>query len=157
MNNEEKRELDRAWKVIVIIWSAIFISLPVYLAVCYLLAWQNVLKPDLSVPLNSLAMVLIGVSGATLFGAFFIRKKILAVDQLQVSADWLQQVKARYTGATIISAVLTESIGIYGLVLFMISQNFVLLYQFLLVSAVGLFFFRPRRKELMEFAAKMRR
>ncbi len=50
---------------------------------------------------------------------------------------------------------LSESIGIYGMVLFILSKDSMTLYQFITMSAIAMFYYRPRKEELLEVAAQM--
>lgn len=162
---EEMHDLDKIWKINMIIWGAIFASLPVYLIICKLLEKQQLIGIDPDLPLNMLSGVLIGVSVITFYVTFLIRKKMLQAERPRLlmtsnkssSISWINQVTARYTGAIAISAALSESIGIYGFVIFLLSQNFAMLYQFLFLSAVSMYYFRPRKEELMDLAAKVKR
>lgn len=62
----------------------------------------------------------------------------------------------RYTVVIIILAALSESIGIYGVVLFLISKNSLVLYQFITISAAAMIYFRPRKEELLQLASTMK-
>jgi hypothetical protein len=48
----------------------------------------------------------------------------------------------------VVSLALSESIGIYGLVLFFLGESFRTLYIFLGISALAIFLYRPKREEL---------
>lgn len=162
---EDKQHLDKIWKINLIIWGAIFASLPVYLIICKLLAKQQLVGVDPDLPINMLTGVLVGVSILTFFVTSLIRRKILNVTSSTTfvstgggsAVPWTHQVSARYTVAIAISAALSESIGIYGFVIFLLSQNFAMLYQFLFLSAVSMYYFRPRKEELMDLAANVKR
>jgi len=52
----------------------------------------------------------------------------------------------------VISLALSESIGIYGLVLFLLGKNTMDLYLFILVSAGAMIMYRPRKDELLSLA-----
>lgn len=62
---------------------------------------------------------------------------------------------AKYTTAVIVSLVLSESIGIYGFVLFLLGDDFRTLYIFIGISALAMFFYRPKREELETLAIAM--
>jgi membrane protein implicated in regulation of membrane protease activity len=62
----------------------------------------------------------------------------------------------RYQTATILSTAFLESIGIYGLILFLMSGEFITLYAFVIVSAIALLYFRPRFEELEKLAIDMK-
>ena len=48
----------------------------------------------------------------------------------------------------IVSLALSEFIGIMGLVLFFLGDNFQVLYTFMAISAIAMLFYRPKRQEL---------
>jgi len=55
----------------------------------------------------------------------------------------------------IVSLALSESIGIYGLVLFLLGDSFQTLYIFISISALAMFFYRPKREDLETLAIAM--
>ena len=61
----------------------------------------------------------------------------------------------KYTSAMLLSLALSESIGIYGLVLFFLGDSFQTLYIFIGISALGMFNYRPKREEIEKFAVAM--
>jgi hypothetical protein len=63
----------------------------------------------------------------------------------------------KYTTFVIVSLALSESIGIYGFVLFLLGDSFQTLYTFIAVSALAMIFYRPKRKELEKLAMTYRK
>ncbi len=59
----------------------------------------------------------------------------------------LKTLFTKYFTAVIISLALAESIGIYGLGLFFLGGGFETLYLFNVLSAIAMFFFRPKGEE----------
>jgi hypothetical protein len=110
--------------------------------------------PDFSLAL--LRKLLFGLSIAALIAAHFIRKFVLRKPSggsgpTPASAPSPQDTAARYakyTTAMIISLALCESIGIYGLLLFFLGDGFKTLYSFMVISAGGMFYYRPKREEI---------
>jgi hypothetical protein len=49
-----------------------------------------------------------------------------------------------------------ESIGIYGLILFLIGKNTMDLYLLILISAAAIFIYRPRKDKVIELAQEHR-
>jgi hypothetical protein len=60
----------------------------------------------------------------------------------------IQTVIGKYATAVIISLALSESVGIFGLVLFFLGKDFQILHAFLACSAVAMVFHRPRVSEI---------
>ncbi|MBU2499127.1 MAG: hypothetical protein KKE57_09510 [Proteobacteria bacterium] len=56
-----------------------------------------------------------------------------------------------------ISLALSESIGIYGLVLFFLGDSLRTLYTFIGISALAIIYHRPKREELETLALAMQR
>ena len=59
---------------------------------------------------------------------------------------------SKYAVAMIIPIALSEVVGIFGLVLFLLGAGFQTLYIFIGVSAITMVLFRPRRKEIEKIA-----
>ena len=145
-----------------IIWAWIFISLFLYVLVCHL--WGDRIRPNAmpNFPLDLMRKVLYGVAMFTLILTHFLRKFMLPErpggsrpTSLRVQSDLNQSsLISRYATSMIISLALSESIGIYGLVLFLLGDNFRTLYIFLGCSALALFFYRPKREEIEKLALR---
>jgi hypothetical protein len=60
-----------------------------------------------------------------------------------------------YTTAVIVSLALCDSIGLFGLVLFMLGDSFPTLHVFIGISALAMYFYRPKREELETLATAM--
>jgi len=59
----------------------------------------------------------------------------------------LASAKSRYLTTILVSVSLIESVGIYGLVMFMLGDGFNTLYIFIGMSVLGLLLYRPKRDE----------
>ncbi len=143
-----------------IIWAAIAGSLIIYVAIPLLLGDSLPQSMESGIPLGTMRTVLLGVGAVTLIGAFFVRKRVLkgegpysmdAKAQVPLNASDFMK---KYTVAMIVSLALSESVGIYGLVLFLLGDNFTTLCVFIAISAVGMFLFRPKIEDLEELLRK---
>lgn len=143
MNTET---LQKQFKVLQIIWVAMLMSLGVYLAICHLAGDSIRQGVSGSMPLDMIRNVLFGVSVAELMVVQYIRKLML-----QFSRGTAQQAVAqRYSTASIISYAISESIGIYGLVLYFLGDDVQYLYVLMGISALAIFYYRPRYEVLEE-------
>ncbi len=158
---KEKKQLLGGYKVILVIWWAIFASLFIYLIVCRAIGdqLQNVDKAN--IPVDMIKYALWGVSISTLVAAHFLRRFLLRTRSTglgSISSTAVQHpAVARYTVAIIITMALLESIGIYGVVMFFIAQDAPSLYQLLIISALAMIFYRPRKEELLKLAVQMKK
>ena len=164
-DNTNQHQLIKGFRVLQVIWGALLFSLAVYVLVCKLVEEQNIETatiPDLS--LDTLKFALYGASFITLVIANFLKKILLNPDkemkwlkaQQNISIHNQHPAVGRYTAVIIILAALSESIGIYGVVLFLLSKNSLVLYQFITVSAAAMIYFRPRKEELLQLASTMK-
>lgn len=110
--------------------------------------------------LEVLKYALFGISALTLVGAYFFRKLLLKNISRPVQGAGFQSdtypAGAKYLIVIVIIMALSESVGIYGVVLFFISKDVVSLYQLIILSAVAMVGFRPKKGELIEVAEKMK-
>lgn len=158
MNDEkEKKQLDNGFRVIVVIWGALLISLGAYLVAC-LLVGKNLetnIGPDF--PIETLKYALYGIAFVELFIVHFLRKYLLRTEMGVIQSEQAtpnHPAVARYTVIILVTSALLESIGIYGVVLFLLSKDTLALYQLLAISAIAMVHFRPRKEELLALAAK---
>ena len=145
-----------------ILWGAIFGSLFIYVFVCHQFGdgvRQNV-SPN--IPLDLIRNVLYGVAILTLVGTRFLRKFMLAgrpgssgpMSLEPASPSNQSPLIGKYAAAMMVSLLLSESIGIYGLVLFLLGESFRTLYIFLGISALAIFLYRPKKEELEALAMR---
>ncbi len=144
-----EQEMDRGLMTMKIIWSAMLMSLAVYLVVGLVVApnMPSTFTGDTFATLR-MALYLLGI--ATLIAARYIRKLILGREGRSVGPAQAQpsSLMAIYTSAVIASLAMCESVGIYGLVLFFLGRNSTDLYLLLGISAAAMVYYRPRKEEL---------
>ncbi len=149
--------------VLWIIWGAMLVSLGIYVLVCHLVidGIRQAVESDFT--FDMLRNILYGVSIFTLFLAHFVRRFILAPRSVGSGSRSSQPppledksaVVGKYTIAMLLSLVFSESIGIFGLVLFFLGDSFQTLYIFIGISALGMFHYRPRREEIEKLTAAL--
>jgi hypothetical protein len=62
----------------------------------------------------------------------------------------------KYGVAVIVSLAISENIGIFGLVLFVLSKDFQTLYILAIISAIAMLYHRPKMKELQKIVSTMK-
>lgn len=146
-----------------IIWAAMFGTLFIYVLICHLLL-AEIRPPEIpNLPLDLIRNILGGIAIFTFILPRFIRKRIVAggpdgpgpVPLKSPSLSNQSSPLAKYTFATFVSLVLSEFIGIFGLVLFLLGDNFQVLYIFIGISALAMFLYRPKREEIETLAIAM--
>lgn len=160
-DQNEMKQLDSGWRVVLLLWGAIFASLGIYFVVCSSIEKNLQINIDIDFPLETLKYTFFGISFITLFVVHYLRKFLLRPTNPVSSSRQTQPVKhpalVKYTVAILITSALLESIGIYGVVLFLLAKDTSSLYQLLIISAVAMLFFRPRKDELLNLAAQMKK
>lgn len=137
-----EQDSERVLAAAKIIWLALLGSLALYLVVGRLAA------PRFASPMSGetyavLRTALIALGIVTLIAAKYLRRLILGAGQ-----DRRATVPQRYASAVIASLAMSESVGIYGLVLYLLGKNEMDLYLLVGISAAAMFYFRPRPEEL---------
>ncbi len=147
--------------MILFIWGAILGSLGIYLAVCLVLGDTLTGSMPDGFPLTTLRYALFGISVFTLVAVHFLRGFLLENPGLMRSARPVPSSQhpavARYTVVVIITSALLESIGIYGLILFLLARDSLSLYQLIGLSALAMLYYRPKKVDLLDLAERMKK
>jgi hypothetical protein len=159
----EKGTSEKGLRTLWIIWAAMVGSLLVYVFLCHQFGEEMRPTGIHDLPVGLIRNILSVVTLVTLILAHFIRKRMLE-GRLGSSGSGLLKPGAAssepsslilYTTAVILSLVLSDSIGIYGLVLFMLGDSFRTLHVFIGISALAMYFYRPKREEFETLALAM--
>ena len=157
---QEREAIEKGFLPVLIIWGAMLASLLIYVLICHLAGEQIRKVPGPEFPIALIRNILTGLAGATLLLAYYMRRVMLRVRPGGSVPDppvhtGQPTALAKYTMAVIISLALCESIGVYGIVLFFLGADFQILYIFIGASAAAMYFFRPKKGELVEMAMAM--
>ncbi len=140
-----------------IIWVALLVSLAIYLFVAFRVGTkvQSSINEE---TLGILRMVLYAIACAILIATRYIRKFIMSgknqVSQPALASEHLALQK--YSAATIVALAMSESIGIYGLILFFLGKSSTDLYLLILISAAAMIMYRPRKDEMLSLVQQGR-
>ncbi len=74
----------------------------------------------------------------------FVRHVMLRLNQTSKSKN---SPKSRYRFTIIISMLVAESIGLYGLIMFILGDSYNTLYIFIMLSALAMFLYKPDQQE----------
>jgi hypothetical protein len=170
---KEKEELTKRMLTLKIVWGFFIAALALYVVVCHQAA---LLEESRATGFDSRTLLIIKITLAviavwSLVAAYFMRKLMLTAWQKGPKSKFIQsmfvprthlftsggQAAAKYTAAVIFSITFAESVGIFGLVLFFLSSEFLTLYIFVVASAIALYFFRPKFEEFERLAVDIKR
>lgn len=142
-----KSDLILPW----IIVGMMLTMLAAYIIVCHIMGGQ------LQQPLPGAQRVLIrtvfyAIAIATFPLTNLIRHIQLRLNQTMPCSQSSHQIaaKRRYLVTIIVSMSLVEVVGIFGLIMFVLGDNFNTLYIFTGLSTLGLFLYRPKAEEYSE-------
>jgi len=151
-----EQELNKGLLTMKIIWFGMLTALAIYLFMGLQIGagFKSPVDKD---TFAILRMVLYAVSFATLIAVRYIRRLALygKGKYWQPSQTPQHPALQRYVGAMVASLAMSESIGIFGLVLFLLGKNTIDLYLLILVSAAAMVMYRPRKDELLSLAQGM--
>ena len=155
---QSQAALSKKLRTLRIIWSAMLGSLAVYLFIC--LQFEDALRQPLreDFPLGIFKNALCVVTAIEILAIAFVRKLMLkaasqgSAENKHPDADPL----ARYTVIVVLSLAIADSIGIYGLILFILGAGFQTLYIFIFLAALMMFWHRPKTAEYEALVNNMR-
>ena len=161
LDQAEREKLEKGMMVLWIIWGAMLVSLGIYILVCYFLGQQYEPAVSENFPFDMMKNILYVISLATFILIHFLRKQMTKMrpsGPLPSAAEDPEAHPAigKYAVAFIVSMALADSIGIYGVVLFLLSLNYKVLYTFVLISAATMVFYRPKLEELGNMAIALK-
>lgn len=135
----EKNDLFLHWLVV----GMMLVTLMVYLFICH--QFGHGLQQTLPEPQRVLIRT---VFYALAIGAFPMTNLIRHVQlRLNQTMPGNKSPKSRYLLTIIVSMALAEGVGVLGFVMFMLGDDFNTLYIFLVLSALGLYLYRPKQDE----------
>ncbi|OGP85975.1 MAG: hypothetical protein A2Z08_06500 [Deltaproteobacteria bacterium RBG_16_54_11] len=157
---QERDAIDKGVKTLWVIWAAMLVSLLMYVFICHQpgIGFKGVGGTDF--PIGLLRNIFFGAGAAAWFMAYFMRRSMLSVragiskpKPVERMVKWdAPPYIAKYATVVIVSLALSESIGIYGFVLFLLGGGFKTLYTFIGISALAMVFYRPKREEVERLA-----
>lgn len=163
LGETEKDAIKKGTMTLWFVWAAMVGSLLIYIYIGHAFGDEirQPMHPDF--PMELLRNILYGISIITILLSHFLRKFMLIVKNSGTSSGLLKYSTqsnqplflAKYTLAVMISLALSESIAIYGFVLFLVGADFQTFYIFTAISALSMFFYRPKRMELEGLAVAM--
>jgi hypothetical protein len=149
------QELGKGLLTLKMIWFAMLVSLAIYVFVGLQVA--TILQISMNGDtFDILKSVLYVVAFVTLIITRSIRKLILSAkgQYRPATQSYQHPVLQKYTTAMIVAWALSESIGIYGLVLFLLGKNATDLYLLILISAAAMLMYRPGKDEVISLSRK---
>ncbi|WP_373501809.1 hypothetical protein [Desulfococcus sp.] len=132
--------LQKHFNVIRIIWLAMLTSLGIYLVVSRLVGDAVRQEVGNGVALDLMRRILISISAALLIFMDVFRKRMMKPRPGMTVAAVVQ----RYSLMSLVSFAVAESIGIFGLVLYFLGDAEAYLYFLIGISALAMFYYRPR-------------
>ena len=165
MEETGRADFEKGLKILWIIWAAMLGSLLIYVFICHQVGEEirGNMKPEF--PIGLLKNILYGAICVTLLFAHFLRRFMLTGSFSRSefkpyhpgSISHQPALLAKYTVAVLVSLALCEGIGIYGVVLFFLGADLKTLYIFIAISALSMFFYRPKIEELERLAMIIKR
>lgn len=160
LDKDEMKMIDKGWLTLNIVWMAMLMALVIYLFLGLYLKDQIHFSLAKEFPINILRTALYTVSIIAVILAKYIRNYMLEkkedrnIINKSQPLTMLNQHPAviKYSAAVIFSLAMSESAGLFGLVLFILGNILTDLYIMLAISAAALIYYRPHKEELLDLA-----
>ena len=154
-----EQELNKGMTTLKSLWFALFASLMLYVLVALQIksSAHTTFSPE---AYNTLRLILFGVAFVTLAATWYVRKYLLSANVAAQTAITAKRTPnhpavARYTTSMITAMGLSEAIGIYGFILYILGKNQIDLYLLTALSAAAMTLYYPKRQDIVELAQKM--
>jgi hypothetical protein len=149
------QELEKGMSMLKMIWCALVASLLIYIFIAPILLDAS----QVHFPVETYAtlrMALYGVALMTLVATWFVRRIILTANSApQQTKSQQHPAIQRYITAMIIALAMSEAIGIYGLILFLLGNSQADLYLLTALSAAAMTLYFPKREEVIRLAERL--
>jgi hypothetical protein len=149
------REFGRGMLVLNIIWCIMLLSLAIYLFAGLLVTGnlQTSANEDSYTVLKSVLYIL---TCLILLATWYMRKFFLSrkVQSVQTTSSQALDHPAlqKYFVASIMSWALSDAIGVFGFIIFLIGRNITDLYIFIFIAAISMFQYRPKKQDIIGLA-----
>jgi F0F1-type ATP synthase membrane subunit c/vacuolar-type H+-ATPase subunit K len=152
-----EQELNKGMTTLKSIWFALFASLTLYVLSAPLLIKSSAKTTFSPEAYNTLRLILFGAALATLAATWYVRKYLLSAKAAAKPAKRMPNhpAVARYTSSMMVAMGMSESIGIYGFILYILGQNQIDLYLLTILSAAAMTLYYPKRQDIIDLAKKM--
>lgn len=150
-----EQELHRSMAFVKGIWVAMFASLILYVAIAPMLFNSTTLTFS-EQGYRTLRLALYGGAVLTLALTWVIRRTLLTGSRpVKTNRSGHHPAVSRYISVMMVTMGMSEAIGVYGLILYVLGQHRQDLYLLTLLSAAAMLLYFPRKEEIVKLAQDM--
>jgi len=155
-----EQELNKGMTTLKAIWFALFASLTLYVLSAPLLIKSSAHAAFSPEAYNTLRLILFGMAFVTLVVTWYVRKYLMSAKVAAKAAKTAKNTPnhpavARYTTSMMVAMGMSESIGVYGLILYILGKNQIDLYLLTALSAAAMTLYYPKSQDIVELAQEM--
>ena len=145
-------ELSKALLILRVIWFGMLGSLAIYLIIGQIATNLKTATDESTYAVLKPALYIFTI--VVLIVTKYLKEHILSGkgQHRQATQSFQHPALQTYTSAMILAWALSEGIGIFGLVLFLLGKNRMDLYLLILISAAALLIYRPRKDEVISLS-----
>ena len=157
LNDLENEEVKKVWRIVKIVWVALFGILFLHLFMG--LSFSNQIGKPIDVSfIRNLRIALYILSVLTVIAINYIRRAIVLskAEIKRRNNDIKNPYLVKYLVAMCVALGLAESIGIYGLVLYVMGKNIIDLFLLVFIAIFAMIFYRPKKKDVVNIAKKFK-
>jgi len=149
------QELEKGMSMLKIIWAALAMSLIMYVFAVPLLLRDTFIDfpPE---AYGELRLAMYGIALATIVVTWYMRRLMLKSAPKPTKSRQHPALQ-RYTSAMIFALAMTETIGLFGLILYLLGKNHTDLYLLTALAAATMTLYFPRKEEVIDLAEKFAR
>jgi len=164
IEENDRIEIEKELRFLWILWGACLAVLLVLLFFCEAFGekLRENIKVNSDVPLSLLRTLLLIVGLFSLVLAYFLRRFFLSGKFKGLengtfkfpSSSNKPSYLVKYRSAIFLPMVIPVTIGFYGFLVYLLGGDSLTLYLFLIISAIGLLYHRPKKEEILDLLDK---
>ncbi len=148
LKEDEKEQFRKSIQMIWIIWVAMLGTLAFYFMIVRFFGDEIKSNISYDIPLKKLKDILIVASAIGVALAFFLRRFMLAIKPQKSSGFELSRVAGKYASAVLVSLAISETVAIFGLILYLLGEDTTTFHIFIVLSAMAMVYYRPKTEEI---------
>ena len=157
---QEKVAIEKGMQTLWVIWAAMLGSLLIYIFIGHQWGEGLIGAEGTELPIGLLRKICVVLAAGALLTSYYLRRFMLKGQSKAARSATIKRAAAlnqppfvtQYTSLVIVSLACAESVGIYGLLLFLLGDSLQVFYTFIGISALAMVFYRPKREELERLA-----
>jgi len=158
LDDDEMEDIGRTWSAIRLIWTVQIALLFVLVIIAHVVGDTGIRGEGADDVLALVGYTLYVLGALLLVIAYATRRAVRDPGSRlgRIADSGYRSARTRYMTVFIFSSSMVVSVGIYGLIIFMINYNYASLYLLVGLAFVAQLYLRPKKQEIVDLAFRLK-